>query len=135
MSAGGEPSPLLGGSLLHTAATELLCCRLTIEVLFVTTIVGALLASLQSFLTGTGPIYFEVVSVLLVVYTFGKQVGASSRAAALADQLEAGAVFHNNHGIFQDLHLEFPGVKQSGFSRESKVSALDHYGDTYGFAG
>ncbi len=59
----------------------------------------------------------------------------AERAAALADRLEAGAVFHNNHGIFQDLHLEFPGVKQSGFSRESKVSALDHYADTYGFAG
>ncbi|HEV3023101.1 MAG TPA: heavy metal translocating P-type ATPase, partial [Pirellulales bacterium] len=70
--------------MLRTAATEMWHGRVTIEVLFVTTIVGALLASLQSFLTGTGPIYFEVVSVLLVVYTFGKQVGARSRVAALA---------------------------------------------------
>jgi heavy metal translocating P-type ATPase len=75
---------LLGGSLLHTAWGELSQGRLTIEILFVTTILGALLASLQSFLTGTGPIYFEVVSVLLVVYTFGKQVSARSRGAALA---------------------------------------------------
>jgi acyl-CoA reductase-like NAD-dependent aldehyde dehydrogenase len=57
------------------------------------------------------------------------------RAAAIADRLAAGAVFHNNHGIFQDLHLEFPGVKQSGLSRESRISGLDHYADTYGFAG
>lgn len=52
----------------------------------------------------------------------------------MADRLEAGAVFWNNHGIFQDLHIEFPGIKQSGFSRESRSAALDHYVDTYGFA-
>lgn len=56
------------------------------------------------------------------------------RATQIADRLEAGAVFHNNHGIFKDLHLEFPGLKQSGFGRESKHAGLDHYADTYGFA-
>jgi hypothetical protein len=75
---------LLGTPLLRTAVAELTRGRLTIEMLFVTTIVGALLASLQSFVTGDGPIYFEVISVLLVVYTFGKQVGTRSRASALA---------------------------------------------------
>jgi len=55
-------------------------------------------------------------------------------AETLADRLEAGAVFLNNHGIFRDLHIEFPGAKQSGFSRESRAAALDHYADTYGFA-
>jgi acyl-CoA reductase-like NAD-dependent aldehyde dehydrogenase len=56
------------------------------------------------------------------------------RAANLADRVQAGAVFWNNHGIFRDLHIEFPGVKQSGLSRESRAAALDHYVDTYGFA-
>ncbi len=56
------------------------------------------------------------------------------RAEALADRIEAGAVFWNNHGIFRDLHIEFPGIKRSGFSRESCWAALDHYTDTYGFA-
>lgn len=56
------------------------------------------------------------------------------RAQELADRVEAGAVFWNNHGIFRDLHIEFPGIKQSGFSRESRAAALDHYVDTYGFA-
>ncbi|PYS01998.1 MAG: aldehyde dehydrogenase [Acidobacteria bacterium] len=56
------------------------------------------------------------------------------RAEALADQIEAGAVFLNDHGIFSNLHIEFPGIKQSGFSRESRWAALDHYTDTYGFA-
>jgi acyl-CoA reductase-like NAD-dependent aldehyde dehydrogenase len=57
-----------------------------------------------------------------------------ARAEEIADRLEAGAVFWNNHGVFKDLHLEFPGIKQSGFSRESRSAALDHYVDTYGFA-
>jgi len=55
-------------------------------------------------------------------------------AEAMADRIEAGAVFLNNHGIFRDLHIEFPGIKQSGFSRDSRSAALDHYADTYGFA-
>ena len=45
---------------------------------------GAMAASLQAHLTGRGKIYFEVVSILLVVYTLGKVIGARSRAAALA---------------------------------------------------
>ena len=57
-----------------------------------------------------------------------------NKAEQIADRLEAGAVFHNNHGIFRDLHLEFAGVKQSGFSRESRFAGLDQYADTYGFA-
>jgi acyl-CoA reductase-like NAD-dependent aldehyde dehydrogenase len=56
------------------------------------------------------------------------------RAQTLADGLESGAVFFNNHGIFQDLHIEFPGIKQSGFSRYSRWAAMDHYTDIYGFA-
>src|SRR5262245_53247481 len=75
---------LLGAPLFRTALAALARGRLTIEILFLTTIVGALLASLQSFITGEGPIYFEVVSVLLVVYTFGNLVTARTRNAALA---------------------------------------------------
>src|SRR5262249_42236393 len=58
--------------------------RLTIEALFLLTMGGAMAASLQAFVIGRGKIYFEVVSVLLVVYTLGKVIGARSRAAALA---------------------------------------------------
>jgi acyl-CoA reductase-like NAD-dependent aldehyde dehydrogenase len=60
--------------------------------------------------------------------------GSRERAQELADRIEAGAVFWNSHGIFRDLRIEFPGIKQSGFSRESRSAALDHYADTYGFA-
>src|SRR5947209_2337556 len=75
---------LLGGPLLRTALAEVRRGRITIEALFVLTLTGALAASLQALLTGVGPIYFEVVAVLLVVYTFGKLVGARGRERALA---------------------------------------------------
>jgi heavy metal translocating P-type ATPase len=75
---------LLGGPLLRAAWHELRRGRLTLEALFVLTMSGAMAASVQAHLTGRGKIYFEVVSVLLVVYTLGKVIGARSRAAALA---------------------------------------------------
>jgi acyl-CoA reductase-like NAD-dependent aldehyde dehydrogenase len=55
-------------------------------------------------------------------------------AIQLADQLEAGAVFHNNHTVFQDLHLDFPGLKESGLSREVRHCGLEYFADSYGFA-
>src|SRR4051794_2055200 len=75
---------LLGGPLVRGAWAELRRGRLTIEALFLLTMTGALAASMQAHLTGRGKIYFEVVSVLLVVYTLGKLIGARSRDAALA---------------------------------------------------
>ncbi|KAA9015966.1 aldehyde dehydrogenase family protein [Niallia endozanthoxylica] len=55
-------------------------------------------------------------------------------AVSLADRLEAGAVFHNNHTIFQDLHLDFPGAKESGLSRETRHCGMEYFSDSYGFA-
>ena len=75
---------LLGGPLLRSGWQELRRGRLTIEALFLLTLTGAMAASLQSFLSGTGPIYFEVVSVLLVVYTLGKTIAARTRSNALS---------------------------------------------------
>jgi heavy metal translocating P-type ATPase len=75
---------LLGGPLFRNALHEFRRVRVSIETLFVLTMTGAMIASLQSFLSGTGPIYFETVSVLLVVYTIGKLIGARGRAEALA---------------------------------------------------
>ncbi|PWW32060.1 acyl-CoA reductase-like NAD-dependent aldehyde dehydrogenase [Cytobacillus oceanisediminis] len=57
-----------------------------------------------------------------------------SKAIEFADRLEAGAVFHNNHTVFQDLHLDFPGLKESGLSRETRHCGLEFFADSYGFA-
>lgn len=55
-------------------------------------------------------------------------------AVEMADRLEAGAVFHNNHTIFSDLALDFPGLKESGVSRETRHCGLEFFADSYGFA-
>jgi heavy metal translocating P-type ATPase len=75
---------LLGGPLLRNTLHEWRQRRVTVESLFVLTLLGAMIASLQSFVRGTGPIYFETVSILLIVYTIGKLIGAHGRAEALA---------------------------------------------------
>lgn len=55
-------------------------------------------------------------------------------AVEMADRLESGAVFHNNHTIFSDLALDFPGLKESGVSRETRHCGLEFFADSYGFA-
>ncbi|MEO8350469.1 MAG: heavy metal translocating P-type ATPase [Chthoniobacteraceae bacterium] len=46
--------------------------RISLEQLFLLGIFGALAASLQSSISGTGAIYYEIVSVLVAVYTLGQ---------------------------------------------------------------
>ncbi len=74
---------LLGVPLFRAAISELRRGRITVEALFLLTMTGALSASLQAHFSGTGKVYFEVVSILLVVYTVGKLVGSRSRARAI----------------------------------------------------
>lgn len=56
---------------------------ISVEMLFLITLVGALAASLTATLTRTGAVYYEVVAILLAVYSAGKTLGARSRAKAL----------------------------------------------------
>jgi len=74
---------LLGWPLARSACEEFRRRRVTLEALFVTGMLGATAASLQSFVSGEGPIYFEIVSVLLVVYTLGRRVTAQNRDRTL----------------------------------------------------
>jgi len=73
----------LGRDLLGGAWEALRTRRVTIDLLFLLTLLGALGGSLTSTLTGAGSIYYEVVAVLVVVHTLGKLAGARSRTAAL----------------------------------------------------
>jgi len=75
---------LLGWPLLRAAVRELARRRITLEAMFVTGIVGAFTASLVAMLSGEGAVYFEVVSILLVVYAVGQQVTGAAQDRALA---------------------------------------------------
>lgn len=62
---------LLGGAVFGNFLSALRRGRLTVEALFVVSLLGALVVSLKSTLTGAGPLYYEVVSTVLIIYTFG----------------------------------------------------------------
>ena len=78
---------LLGGPILRAAWQP----RIVMEQLFLAGILGAFGASVVCSLTGVGHVYYEVVAVLLAIYTFGRVLGDRQRRAALsaADQLSA----------------------------------------------
>ena len=74
---------LLLPPLLREAWVELRTPRISVEFLFLITLVGAFGASITATLTRTGAVYYEVVSILLAVYAAGKTLAARSRAKAL----------------------------------------------------
>ena len=73
----------LGGDLVKSAVDALIRWRISVDLLFLVTLLGALTGSLVSSFTQTGSVYYEVVSILVVVHTVGKMLGARSRLAAL----------------------------------------------------
>ncbi len=73
----------LGRDMVGEAWSAVRARRVSIDLLFLVTLLGALAGSVTSTLTGRGSIYYEVVAVLVAVHTLGKMVGARSRAAAL----------------------------------------------------
>src|SRR5690606_28766646 len=46
-------------------------------------LLGALAASVTSTIRGEGPVFYELVAILLAIYTVGKLLGARSRRRAL----------------------------------------------------
>lgn len=75
---------LLGWPLLVESLRALRQRRLTMELLFLICLAGAFSISCQSMWTGSGPVYFEVVAVLLIVYSLGRSVSIAGRRKALA---------------------------------------------------
>lgn len=55
----------------------------TVEALFLVTLAGAFAASLLATFTRTGAVFYEVISILLAVYSAGRTLGARSRAKVL----------------------------------------------------
>lgn len=75
---------LLGVPLLRSTLASIRERQVTVEGLFLLTATGALVASALSSLRGEGSVYYEVVGLVLVIYTVGRKVGARTRGRALA---------------------------------------------------
>lgn len=74
---------LTGAPLVRGAWQAIRETRLAVEFLFLITLAGAFGVSLQSLIAGEGPVYFEVVSLLLVVYAFGAELNRAARDRAV----------------------------------------------------
>jgi Cu2+-exporting ATPase/Cu+-exporting ATPase len=74
---------LLGRRLLRKVWQAIIEREVTFEFLFLAGMLGALGISISSMIRGEGPVYFEVTSLLLVVYTAGDRVGRVSRQRGL----------------------------------------------------
>jgi len=76
---------LLGAPLLREFSAATREKRISVEALFLLSVIGALGGSLVSTLTGTGAVYYEVVAIVLAIYTVGKTLGKVTRARAVAE--------------------------------------------------
>ena len=70
----------LGGPLFASTLTMFRGRRLSIEGLFTLSLLGAFVGSLVGSLTGQGSVYYEVVSIVIAIYTFGRMLGERSQA-------------------------------------------------------
>lgn len=73
---------LVGLPLTREAWAAARSGRLVVEQLFLAGIFGAFFASVVCTVTGTGHVYYEVVAILLAIYTFGRVLGENRRRAA-----------------------------------------------------
>ncbi|RME73352.1 MAG: cation-translocating P-type ATPase [Verrucomicrobia bacterium] len=75
---------LLGGPLWRESIATARAGRITVDQLFLVTLTGSFAVSVYSTVREEGPVFYELVAILLAIYTAGKLVGAQSRARALA---------------------------------------------------
>ncbi|MBC2600648.1 heavy metal translocating P-type ATPase [Puniceicoccus vermicola] len=76
---------LLGPRLGRESWAAFRAGKITVEALFLVTCAGALIGSLLASITGTGSVYYEVVAIVLSVYTVGKRAGTLSRNKVLQE--------------------------------------------------
>jgi Cu+-exporting ATPase len=70
----------LGGPLFRSTFGMLRARRLSIEGLFTLSLIGAFVGSLVSTLTGEGGVFYEVVSIVIAIYTIGRMLSERSQA-------------------------------------------------------
>ena len=70
----------LGGPLFASTLAMFRGRRLSIEGLFMLSLLGAFVGSVVGSLTGQGSVYYEVVSIVIAIYTFGRMLGERSQA-------------------------------------------------------
>lgn len=93
---------LLGPRLGRESWAAFRAGKVTVEALFLVTCAGALVGSLLASLTGTGSVYYEVVAIVLAVYTVGKRAGTLSRNKVLREIRQYRETFETAREILAD---------------------------------
>ncbi|MEM0966698.1 MAG: cation-translocating P-type ATPase [Verrucomicrobiota bacterium] len=76
---------LLGPKLIQETVKALRETKVTVEALFLLTCAGALVGSLLATFTGVGSVYYEVVAIVLAIYSIGKRTSAISKEKVLQE--------------------------------------------------
>ncbi|MEM1222753.1 MAG: cation-translocating P-type ATPase [Verrucomicrobiota bacterium] len=75
----------LGLPLFRSTVGMFQARRLSIEGLFTLSLLGAFFGSLYSSFSGLGSVYYEVVAVVIAIYTFGRMLSERSQAKLLLE--------------------------------------------------
>ncbi len=70
---------LLGKPMLTEAWRTVRQGRISVDQLFILSVLGAFIGSLVNTVRGVDEVYYELVAILLAIYTVGKTIGARSR--------------------------------------------------------
>lgn len=70
----------LGGPLFASTVGMVRQRRLSIEGLFTLSLLGAFVGSVVGSATGEGGVYYEIVAIVIAIYTFGRMLGERSQA-------------------------------------------------------
>lgn len=102
---------LVGWPLLTRAIRSAVAGRVTFEQFFMVGILSAFGASLVCSFTGEGHVYYEVVAILLAIYTFGRIIADQRKAAALDAARTLGREFERcdrvrNDGTTESVRVE-----------------------------
>ena len=101
---------LAGLPILRESWDALKSGKIVFEQFFLVGIVGAFLASVQSSLTGTGSVYYEVVAVLVAIYTFGTILARQRRDTLRRSIEKIGAAFDSCERVDATGHRELVTV-------------------------
>ena len=97
---------LAGLPILRESWDALRRGRIVFEQFFLVGILGAFFASVHSSLTGTGGVYYEVVAVLIAIYTFGTVLARQRRDALRRSIEKIGAAFDSCERVDSAGHRE-----------------------------
>lgn len=97
----------LGGPLFASTLGMLRRRRLSIEGLFTLSLMGAFVGSVVGSVSGEGGVYYEIVAIVIAIYTFGRMLGERSQAklrlesARLRERFDR-ALVADDAGVFSE---------------------------------